>query len=153
MSDSPAEDHSSTDTNTMFSVALPQPQHFQHAHHHYAAIPRTPQPLQHHYAQRIAMPHREQTPAETKAWSPRYAADVAQALEVARDDHEGPLNPEITDLLDSALKILWRRVMEQPDSYVMTRDEFALFNYYQGRFVNNKVAIGVRGRYWDNLSA
>lgn len=146
---SPAESFSST--NTMLSVALPHAPRLVHAPpQHYAPFP------QHHHA--YAMPHRQ--PAHSHqhqqlppAWGPKYAADVTQALNVARDDHEGPLNPEITDLLDAALEQLWRRVLAQPDSYVMTRDEYALFNYFQSRFVDNKLAIGARQRFWDSSSA
>lgn len=49
--------------------------------------------------------------------------------------------------------MIWRKVQAQPDGYIMTRDEFAIFNYFQHRFAGDKVAKAARGRYWDNLVA
>ncbi|KAH7026099.1 uncharacterized protein B0I36DRAFT_375980 [Microdochium trichocladiopsis] len=78
--------------------------------------------------------------------------EVAQALEIARESPEGAKDPVVSNILESALHSLWAKVVAQPDSYVMTRDEFAVFNYFQHRFEGNKLAIAARRRYWDNIS-
>lgn len=78
--------------------------------------------------------------------------EVSQALEIARESPEGAKDPVVTNILESALHALWVRVVAQPDSYVMTRDEFALFNYFQHRFEGNKLAMAARSRYWDNTA-
>jgi hypothetical protein len=33
----------------------------------------------------------------------------------------------------------------------MTREEFAVFNYFQHRFVGHDLAVAARKRYWDHL--
>lgn len=88
--------------------------------------------------------HHRQEPQDTT---------VAQALEVARESPDGARDPTIAGILETALAQLWSKVESQPDSYVLTRDEFAVFNYFQHRFRDNKIATAARRRYWDNTSA
>jgi hypothetical protein len=75
---------------------------------------------------------------------------VAQALEIARDSPEGARDPTVRNLLESALTGIWRKIEAQPASYVMTRDEFAVFNYFQDRFAGHDLAAAARKRYWDH---
>ncbi|KAH8880005.1 hypothetical protein GQ53DRAFT_617485, partial [Thozetella sp. PMI_491] len=75
---------------------------------------------------------------------------VAQALEIARESPDGAQDPTVNRILEAALAKIWAKVQAQPDSYVMTRDEFAVFNFYQHRFIGNKMAVAARKRYWDN---
>jgi hypothetical protein len=76
---------------------------------------------------------------------------VAQALEIARDSPDGAQDPTITIILESALSEIWGKIQARPTSYVMTRDEFAVFNYFQDRFDGNNLATSARKRYWDYL--
>jgi hypothetical protein len=76
---------------------------------------------------------------------------VAQALEIARDSPEGARDPTIINILETALTDIWRKIEAHPTSYVMTRDEFAVFNYFQERFAGQELAIAARKRYWDHL--
>ncbi|KAI0448982.1 hypothetical protein F5B21DRAFT_509617 [Xylaria acuta] len=78
--------------------------------------------------------------------------DVMLALEVARDSPEAASHGTICDTLESALAGIWGRVLADEFEYVMSRDEFAIFNFFQDRFRNNPVATRARKRYWDNLS-
>ncbi|KAF5579628.1 hypothetical protein FPANT_9560 [Fusarium pseudoanthophilum] len=83
-------------------------------------------------------------------------SSVAQALEIAREGPDGSSDPTISNILENALKRIWYKVEMQPDSYVMTRDEFAVFNFFQDRFINSvnaKKAVDARKRYWDNTHA
>ncbi|KAF4444771.1 hypothetical protein FACUT_426 [Fusarium acutatum] len=73
---------------------------------------------------------------------------VAQSLEVARESPDGASYPSIREILESALEEIWTKVQDQPDSYIMTRDEFAVFNFFQHRFAGDKMAIAARKRYW-----
>ncbi|TGJ80215.1 hypothetical protein E0Z10_g8532 [Xylaria hypoxylon] len=77
--------------------------------------------------------------------------DVIEALEIARDSPEAASHGPIRDLLELALGSIWDRILAN-DRYVMTRDEFAIFNFFQSRFRNSAIAIAARKRYWDNLS-
>ena len=77
--------------------------------------------------------------------------DVLQALEIARDNPEAASQGVIRDLLESTLASIWSRILADKSRYVMSRDEFAIFNFYQDRFRNNPIATTARRRYWDNL--
>jgi hypothetical protein len=77
--------------------------------------------------------------------------EVAQALEIARESPEGAKDPTVSNILETALTQIWNKVQTQPDTYVMSRDEFAVFNFFQHRFKGNKVAMAARKRYWDNF--
>lgn len=78
---------------------------------------------------------------------------VAEALEVARDSPDGARDPVVSGILESALSQIWERVLASPESYTMTTGEFAVFNFYQHRFLGNKIAVAARRRYWDNTYA
>ena len=80
-------------------------------------------------------------------------ATVKQALEIARESPDGASDPTISSILDAALNKTWSKVLAQPDTYVMSPDEFAVFNFFQHRFVGNKMAVAARKRYWDNTKA
>ncbi|KAF5611875.1 uncharacterized protein FSUBG_1902 [Fusarium subglutinans] len=73
---------------------------------------------------------------------------VAQSLEIARESPDGASYPSIREILESALEEIWTKVQDQPDSYIMTRDEFAVFNFFQHRFAGDKMAMTARKRYW-----
>jgi len=83
--------------------------------------------------------------------SSRACTTVAQALEIARDSPEGAQDPTVADILETALREIWAKIEAQPSSYVMTRDEFAVFNYFQRRFEGHELAAAARKRYWDHL--
>ncbi|KAH8165966.1 hypothetical protein CIB48_g2291 [Xylaria polymorpha] len=78
--------------------------------------------------------------------------DVMLALEVARDSPDAASQGTIRDTLEAALAGIWGRIMADEFGYVMSRDEFAIFNFFQDRFRKNPVATRARKRYWDNLS-
>ncbi|KAK5987132.1 hypothetical protein PT974_11250 [Cladobotryum mycophilum] len=80
-------------------------------------------------------------------------ASVAQALEIARESPDGAQDPTVSKILERALAEIWARVEAEPDTYVMTRDEFAVFNFFQHRFTGNTKAVTARKRYWDNTHA
>ncbi|KAK0615884.1 hypothetical protein B0T17DRAFT_619482 [Bombardia bombarda] len=75
--------------------------------------------------------------------------EVAQALGIARESPEGAQEPTVCKILEVAISRIWAKVEAKPDAYVMTRDEFAVFNYFQNRFDGNEVARKARARFWD----
>ncbi|KAI1344690.1 hypothetical protein F5Y15DRAFT_421850 [Xylariaceae sp. FL0016] len=75
---------------------------------------------------------------------------IAQALEIARESPDGAKDPTISGILESYLSQIWTRIQAHPNSYIMTQDEFAVFNFFQHRFQGNKMAMAARSRYWDN---
>lgn len=80
-------------------------------------------------------------------------AAVAQALEIARESPDGASDPTVSKILEMALSQIWGKVQAQPDSYVMSRDEFAVFNFFQHRFNGDNKAVKARKRYWDHARA
>ena len=79
------------------------------------------------------------------------AITTVVALEIARDSAEGAQDPTVKNILETALADIWRKIQAHPTSYVMTRDEFAVFNYFQDRFAGQELAAAARRRYWDRL--
>ncbi|KAF4625881.1 hypothetical protein G7Y89_g12283 [Cudoniella acicularis] len=71
---------------------------------------------------------------------------VTQALEIARDSEEGAQDPAIVNILETAVSAIWVKIQAQPTSYVMTRNEFAVFNYFQRRFEGQEVATAAKKR-------
>lgn len=76
---------------------------------------------------------------------------IRQALERARNCEDGHLDSQTNDILEAAIAALWTRIQAQPDSYVLSLDEFALFNFFRDRFGDSPVARGAVERYWNNL--
>jgi hypothetical protein len=87
----------------------------------------------------------------TRQPSAQPATTVAEALEIARESEEGAQDPAVRNLLETAVTAIWSKIEAQPTSYVMTRDEFAVFNYFQHRFEGLPLASAARKRYWDHL--
>jgi hypothetical protein len=86
----------------------------------------------------------------TRQPSGQSATTVAEALEIARESEEGPQDPVIRNLLETALTSIWSKIEAQPTSYIMTREEFAVFNYFQRRFEEMPLASAAMKRYWDH---
>ncbi|THC93391.1 hypothetical protein EYZ11_007117 [Aspergillus tanneri] len=76
-------------------------------------------------------------------------ACVRQALEHARNSEDGP-DSRTSAILEAAITDLWRRIESQPDTYVLNRDEFALFNYFLYRYTGSTVAQSAVQRFWNN---
>jgi hypothetical protein len=112
-----------------------------HAYPHHAA---------HVYAHAQAMHAQQQQQQQQQL---KQDASVAQALEIARESPDGASDPTISRILERAITNIWAKVMARPDDYIMTRDEFSVFNFFQHRFEGNEIAIAARARYWDNFSA
>lgn len=76
----------------------------------------------------------------------------AHALEIARESAEGAQDPIVNFILELAVTKTWVAILAHPRSYVMTRDEFAIFNYFQHRFIGIAKAVTARKRYWDQYT-
>ncbi|KAH8596427.1 hypothetical protein B0O99DRAFT_116411 [Bisporella sp. PMI_857] len=75
---------------------------------------------------------------------------VAEALEYARDSPAGEQDPTVKAVLDRAVDIIWGKIQAQPSAYVMTREEFPVFNYFQNRFRGCEIARSAIARYWNS---
>lgn len=80
----------------------------------------------------------------------RDHAVIRQALEQARNCEDGTIDAQTTTVLEAAIAELWRRIQTEPDSYVLSPDEFALFNYFLLRYRRSSVAQRAVARFWNN---
>lgn len=74
-------------------------------------------------------------------------AGVIDALELACDSSDAVQDPAVGKSLEQALSLILAKIQEQPKSYVMTRNEFAIFNFFQHRFTSNTIVVMARKRY------
>lgn len=74
-----------------------------------------------------------------------------RAIDIARNT-EGDLDPSVTSYLEDAIAEITNRLNSQPDTYVLSKDEFAVFNYYRQRF-SGDVAERAVDRYWRSTHA
>lgn len=72
-----------------------------------------------------------------------------RAIDIARNT-EGELDERVKTYLDNAIDAIWSRITLEPDAYVLTKDEFAVFNYFISRFNGNTVAEFAIARYWKH---
>lgn len=74
---------------------------------------------------------------------------VSQALDLVRDVEVSQADPTAVAILDAFLTALWARIQAN-QNYVMSSEEFAVFNFYRTRFGNSEVARLAVGRYWSS---
>jgi len=77
------------------------------------------------------------------------ALNHQRAIDIARNT-EGDLDTAVSEYLERALGDIWNRIQLQPESYVLTKDEFAVFNFYIRRFHGQVVAEQAIARYWQH---
>src|SRR2546421_5761255 len=75
---------------------------------------------------------------------------IIQALEIARESEEGARNPSIRSILERAITNIWERLQAQPNTYILLKEEFAVFNYYRESFGTSPLAQAAVKRFWDN---
>lgn len=67
--------------------------------------------------------------------------------------HDGPSDlPLVSATLEEKMGEIWQRIQKQPTSYVMAREEFAVFTYFGARY-NNAVARQAVSRFWCDFNA
>ena len=74
-----------------------------------------------------------------------------RAIDIARNT-EGDLDPSVSEYLENAVNDIWTNINNYPDSYILSKDEFAVFNYYRQRFQGD-VAQSAVDRYWRSAHA
>ena len=76
---------------------------------------------------------------------------AAKALEIARNSEDGSIPPSVTEVLERAISDIWQKIQAQPTEFVMTKEEFVVFNYYRSRFANSPTAQQAVARFWNNF--
>lgn len=75
------------------------------------------------------------------------------ALEIARNSDDGDIDPRVLAILEEAIQAIWLRIQAQPQTYVLTKLEFAVFNYFQDRFRGNSTAQRAVERFWNHFQS
>ncbi|KAJ2900985.1 uncharacterized protein MKZ38_002169 [Zalerion maritima] len=83
-------------------------------------------------------------------------ASIAQALEIARESEDGASDRVISSILENGLAAVYSKVVANPQTYVLTKVEFSLWNYFQHRFIHNPqlepMYRSAKARYWSNTT-
>ncbi|KAF2736361.1 hypothetical protein EJ04DRAFT_171350 [Polyplosphaeria fusca] len=74
---------------------------------------------------------------------------LQQALDIARNSERG-VDPRINAHLERKISELWSKLNAQPNTYIFTKDEGALFTYYRQRFHGSPVAQQAVARFWNH---
>jgi hypothetical protein len=75
---------------------------------------------------------------------------IQAALERARNPNLEE-DPVVTAFLEAALREVWLKIEAHPN-YILTDDEFSLFNYFRHRYEDSQVSA-IIARYWDSKSS
>lgn len=75
---------------------------------------------------------------------------VSKALELVRNSETGEVHPGVDATLEREITKIWQRISAHPTEYVMNKEEFAVFNYFQDRFKGIPTAQLAIGRFWRN---
>lgn len=77
--------------------------------------------------------------------------EVRRALAIAQNTEYDTLDPAVRDLLERTNARIWDRIHAEPASYVLSTDEFAVFNFYQNEWEDKReIAVAAVRRYWDS---
>ena len=68
---------------------------------------------------------------------------ITYHLEKARNEEE-PLSGETVTTLEAYVAQVWNKIVAQPDSYILSKEEFAVFNYYQSRYIGDPRAAAAK---------
>ena len=77
-------------------------------------------------------------------------ATIQRAIIIAQNATNDNLDLRTREVLELALRAIWRRIQAQPDTYVLTNLEVRVFNYHQSLFRGDDVARRAIARYWAN---
>ena len=76
---------------------------------------------------------------------------VAKALDIIQNNEDGQHSAAVNAVLERAAGEIWHRIQAQPATYVMTKDEFTIFNRYRARFSDRRLAEQAVARFWNNF--
>lgn len=80
------------------------------------------------------------------------ATTIQSALEFAREDDDGVVCTRITIYLENQLDTVINKLQAAPTSYLLDKDEFALFNYFRYRYEDADFTRSAISRFWNTYS-
>lgn len=75
---------------------------------------------------------------------------LRQAMDIVQGPDGNQVDPYVIAYLERVYGQIWARIQDQPDTYLLSRDEFACFNFFQQRHQGSEVARKAVERYWDH---
>ncbi|MCJ1460740.1 hypothetical protein MMC28_011122 [Mycoblastus sanguinarius] len=84
----------------------------------------------------------------TELYDEKIPSGLSKAVQVAKDSPNLP--PAVKTMLEKEVGNLWRRIQARPETYIMSKEEFAFFNYYRGRYHAENIAQHAVARFWTN---
>ena len=84
---------------------------------------------------------------------PSATQNVAHCLEIVRNSEPGQAPPNAVAIIERAVAETWQRILANPNGYIMTDTEFAVFNFFRTRYEgggNKPLAQRATARYWDS---
>jgi hypothetical protein len=75
---------------------------------------------------------------------------IEQATQMFKDNPNGANITQAKAVLSQEMARIWREIQRKPNSYVMSKQEFSVFNCFRNEY-NNPTAQQAVQRYWDNV--
>ena len=75
---------------------------------------------------------------------------IPKALEIAKANNEIPAN--VVQLLERSNTSIWQKIQAHPTTYIMTKDEYMVLNYFQERYKNNASYDQAVARFWKHFN-
>lgn len=77
--------------------------------------------------------------------------DIQTALDIARTPNT-EVDPVVTKYLDSTVEGVWERIRAEPHSYLLNKDEFAIFNFYRAKYQkqDKDITEAAVARFWQH---
>ena len=69
---------------------------------------------------------------------------------MVQDNPTGTVSRSVMDTLRARFHEIWKKIMAAPNSYVMKRLEYAVFNLFSAEIPDARIGERARRRYWDN---
>ena len=76
---------------------------------------------------------------------------IAGALELARNNEEGPVPASASIVLERSMVEIWRRIQAHPSTYLLTKDEFSVLNYHWDLYKDSFLAQQAIARFWRHF--
>lgn len=67
-----------------------------------------------------------------------------QALKIVAKSEVDSSDTTISKILDGAMTEIFTKVHSQPNSFIMTRDELAVLNFFQHQYTDGKTMLSAR---------
>lgn len=87
------------------------------------------------------------------AGSSNNQMSIKDALQIAKNSTQTtPTTIQANQRLEGAKIDILRSLQAQPNSYVMSREQFSVLNYFHERYKSNELVTQAIARFWRNYT-